>query len=293
MIFLHLFYVAALFALNSDLRQATLLHPWFTVLYLALLIITLFQYWLTVGSNPGYLGEELNKDLDAEAQMKRTITDSNCEQRAERTTESGSPNGRAKALSFSGFRNNLSDDYCSICHVHRPLRAKHCKDCAKCVLKFDHHCHWLGTCVGYMNHRRFWWYVFLETPLCVWTCVLYSTAFTDSRSSYTWLLNGAVVILLIFLMLCVVFLVALVVFHGYLILTNQTTYEIIRRDRIPYMRNVPSNVKPFSKGYIRNIISFCWGLRSFYHVEEVLDERILDARASSSFCESLYFNFCC
>ena len=39
--------------------------------------------------------------------------------------------------------------------VH-PLRPKHCYDCGKCVLGFDHHCVWLGTYIGEGNHRRFW-----------------------------------------------------------------------------------------------------------------------------------------
>lgn len=51
----------------------------------------------------------------------------------------------------------------------QPPRAKHCHDCDKCVLKFDHHCVWLGTCIGQGNHYRFWWVYFPCTirPLVV------------------------------------------------------------------------------------------------------------------------------
>ena len=38
----------------------------------------------------------------------------------------------------------------------QPPRAKHCHDCDKCVLQFDHHCVWLGTCIGQGNHCKFW-----------------------------------------------------------------------------------------------------------------------------------------
>ncbi|KAF3572041.1 hypothetical protein F2Q69_00061636 [Brassica cretica] len=41
---------------------------------------------------------------------------------------------------------------CGYCHVEQPPRAKHCHDCDRCVLQFDHHCVWLGTCVGQKNH---------------------------------------------------------------------------------------------------------------------------------------------
>lgn len=292
MIFAHLLYVGLLFAFNSELRQAAIHTRWYIAAYLGLLIIALCQYLFVASSNPGYVMEELRKDLEAETQTKISIVDSTSVERREENSVSKGKRGGTNVVSFSEYRSNSSDGFCSICNVHKPLRAKHCYDCNKCVLKFDHHCHWLGTCVGYMNHRKFWWYAVLETPLCVWTCALYCNAFTESKTSYTWLQNGLVVALLIFLMLCIIFLVALILFHSYLILTNQTTYEIIRRGRLDYMRNVPRNVKPFSRGYVKNIISFCCGSRSFYYVEEMPHEDILAARASSSFFQTLYFNCC-
>lgn len=34
--------------------------------------------------------------------------------------------------------------YCTVCDVEQPLRAKHCKECNKCIAQYDHHCPWLG-----------------------------------------------------------------------------------------------------------------------------------------------------
>jgi palmitoyltransferase len=45
---------------------------------------------------------------------------------------------------------------CGYCHVEQPPRTKHCHDCDRCVLQFDHHCVWLGTCIGQKNHSKFW-----------------------------------------------------------------------------------------------------------------------------------------
>lgn len=66
---------------------------------------------------------------------------------------------KVREISHGGYVMKLK--YCETCYGIRPLRATHCRTCNCCVYRFDHHCFWLGTDVGYRNHGYF--YIMLLT----------------------------------------------------------------------------------------------------------------------------------
>ena len=45
--------------------------------------------------------------------------------------------------------------WCGYCKHVKPLRAKHCHTCGRCSREQDHHCPWIGSCVGATNLARF------------------------------------------------------------------------------------------------------------------------------------------
>jgi hypothetical protein len=51
----------------------------------------------------------------------------------------------------------------SLLQIVRPLRSKHCSICDRCVEHFDHHCPWIGNCVGKKNKWDFFVFLTVET----------------------------------------------------------------------------------------------------------------------------------
>ncbi|KAK4754068.1 hypothetical protein SAY87_002172 [Trapa incisa] len=295
LVIMHLVYAGILFLFDKDLIEKTRREPWYTALYLLLFLATLVQYFITACSSPGYV-------IDA---IKAVSLLANCNRDASKKNGSfvvivddplrrnllGSDSPWSKTVMDLHLPGTPTRNYiCSYCNVDQPPRAKHCHDCDRCVLKFDHHCTWLGTCIGYSNHCRFWWYIFLESALCLWTAFLYIN-YLHINISQTWWKSAIMVAMLIFLLMSSIFLLLLLLFHSYLILTNQTTYELIRRQRISYLSHVPRRVCPFNRGMCRNLYYFCCGGSSY--LERVPTPHELEERSRPYTCWDALTCRCC
>ncbi|XAR58034.1 Protein S-acyltransferase [Bertholletia excelsa] len=307
LVMLHLVYAGVIFLFDKDLIEKTRQEPWYTALYLLLFVATLVQYFLTACSSPGYVLDAMRAANEAHALFSKTSMTSKQPASSKNgsvaiTVESNRFGRNFSASNTASWTKLVMEMYppgstvrswtCSYCNIVQPPRAKHCHDCDKCVLQFDHHCVWLGTCIGQGNHCRFWWYICEETALCIWTGILYITYLQDNISK-SWWIDVIMILLLVTLSISVIFLLLLLLFHSYLVLTNQTTYELVRRRRIPYLRGIPERVYPFSKGACRNLYNFCCAGSSTYLLERLPTAQELEEKLLPYTCMDVLSCRCC
>ncbi|KAI9367099.1 hypothetical protein BJX61DRAFT_538336 [Aspergillus egyptiacus] len=62
--------------------------------------------------------------------------------------------------------------FCKKCQCPKPDRAHHCSTCKRCVLKMDHHCPWLATCVGLYNYKAFLLFLIYTSLFCWVDCAV-------------------------------------------------------------------------------------------------------------------------
>ncbi|XP_048583461.1 protein S-acyltransferase 24 isoform X2 [Nematostella vectensis] len=146
---------------------------------------------------------------------------------------------------------NPLENLCHTCRLVRPLRAKHCRTCNRCVQHFDHHCPYINNCVGLNNRAPF----FLFT-VCVLVCCFITLYFAVTMLG----VYGFSIVYSIGLVQFVIItslLTALVVFQAHQIGINMTTNERINKKRYKYLRG-PSGIftNPFDRGYIKNCFEF-------------------------------------
>jgi len=165
-----------------------------------------------------------------------------------------------RSVEVNGVRVPLK--WCRTCRIFRPPRAAHCSECNVCVEKFDHHCPWMGQCIGRRNYRYFLGFVISVVALCSYTLVL--SAYVGYHAAAAALQGNGVQInflsrmareapaslALVALPSAIVLCVApLACYHCTLVCANKTTSEEIK-DSYP-------EVNPFSRTISLNCHEAC------------------------------------
>ncbi|XP_048559846.1 protein S-acyltransferase 11 [Triticum urartu] len=70
-------------------------------------------------------------------------------------------------------KNDLENyTFCTYCSKPKPPRAHHCRSCKTCVVDMDHHCPFIGNCVGASNHQAFVVFLMSVVTSCSYAAIM-------------------------------------------------------------------------------------------------------------------------
>jgi len=108
---------------------------WLPITFSIVIGVLLITYCMTHCTDPGFIPRR--EYFDAKLSQKTP-------------EETNRLLGKELTIITDGPPNNSQGPrvFCQSCNIFRPPRASHCSDCNCCVEVLDHHCPFVGTCVG-------------------------------------------------------------------------------------------------------------------------------------------------
>lgn len=135
--------------------------------------------------------------------------------------------------------------FCKKCHTPKPDRTHHCSTCQRCVLKMDHHCPWLATCLGLHNYKAFVLFL-IYLSLFSWTCFVNASwwMWKELFEKSGYLEDAApvnIILLSVISGILGLVLTGFTAWHIYLCVKGQTTIEKLEKTR--YLSGVRSRIE--------------------------------------------------
>lgn len=239
-------YYSLFYFLGSYIIKNTAL----TILVASVLIVQIYAYYRCWLTDPGVARSDRNHQLETIIKMAET----------------------------NGFFEQKH--FCSTCLIRKPIRSKHCAHCNRCVARFDHHCPWVGNCIGAKNHKYFLWFlicviinlsVFIRLTYIYWSDRVSVTKAKDPDDE-SWILDSTEIIIkgmtlqgfltvgMIIATFMLIWTISLLGSQLYLMFfKGMTTNESMNSHRYSHFSHDSQNrpISPFHRGCFLNIIDFC------------------------------------
>lgn len=136
------------------------------------------------------------------------------------------------------FDYNLFKNKCNFCENRMKFeRSSHCTACRVCIIRRDHHCIWIGQCVGYANTQyflNFCFWVFIVAMLFMSSYIKFYNL-TDEQLEQKAFLNISFTLrflmgLLAFFYSCCSFGIVMLIIKQLGAVLNETSYNELRKN---------------------------------------------------------------
>ncbi|KHG17299.1 hypothetical protein F383_08473 [Gossypium arboreum] len=282
LVMLHLIFVGILFVFDGDLIEKTKKEPWYTALYLLLLLATLVQYFITSSSSPGYVVDVMRAVNETNVIYQKSSMAS----KQPASSQNGSLNvvieGSQSGRNFQG--SNPSSWTKLVMDMYPPGTSISLHEQSTVMIVINVFFS-LITIVYGSDH------VLARTIIANFDSIVsldwHLVYYVPESQHFEALVEGCHYDSAID---------RLVDFHNFSTIAaafSQTTYELVRRRRIPYLRRIPERVYPFSKGICRNLYNFCCVRSSIYSLEPLPSSQELEEKARPYTCLDILTCRCC